>query len=68
MNACCEKMEEQVSWTCRDHPNLSNCPDSLIWASGNRKEYGLRIHDGGSSFVEIQFCPWCGASLLAESS
>jgi hypothetical protein len=21
------------------------------------------VHDGGSSFIEISFCPWCGAKL-----
>jgi hypothetical protein len=25
--------------------------------------YGLLIHDGGSSSIEINFCPWCGAQL-----
>jgi len=22
--------------------------------------YGIIIHDGGGSFYEINFCPWCG--------
>ena len=26
-------------------------------------EYGLKIFDGGSSFIEIKFCPWCGERL-----
>ena len=26
-------------------------------------EYGLLIHDGGSSFILISFCPWCGTEL-----
>ena len=26
-------------------------------------EYGLIIHDGGSSALLIQFCPWCGTKL-----
>ncbi|MBE1589698.1 hypothetical protein H4W80_007956 [Nonomuraea angiospora] len=26
-------------------------------------EYGLLVHDGGSSSVIISFCPWCGTRL-----
>lgn len=26
-------------------------------------EYGIIIHDGGASFSEIKFCPYCGSSL-----
>jgi hypothetical protein len=25
--------------------------------------FGLPIHDGGSSFIKINFCPWCGKKL-----
>jgi len=28
-----------------------------------RKEFGIPIHDGGSSFIKIIFCPWCGREL-----
>lgn len=27
------------------------------------REYGIRIFDGGSSFREIHYCPWCGEKL-----
>lgn len=27
------------------------------------REYGLLIKDGGSSFQEIYYCPWCGKKL-----
>jgi hypothetical protein len=27
------------------------------------REYGIQILDGGSSVMQIQLCPWCGASL-----
>jgi hypothetical protein len=26
-------------------------------------EYGIIVHDGGTSMVRIQFCPWCGTRL-----
>jgi hypothetical protein len=27
------------------------------------REYGIPILDGGSSFQEIAYCPWCGRKL-----
>ncbi|MDM8532019.1 hypothetical protein QUF63_12680 [Anaerolineales bacterium HSG25] len=27
------------------------------------REYGIQILDGGSSFQEIYYCPWCGKKL-----
>jgi hypothetical protein len=26
-------------------------------------EYGIKIMDGGSSSIEINYCPWCGERL-----
>jgi len=26
-------------------------------------EFGLIIHDGGQSYMLINFCPWCGRKL-----
>ena len=27
------------------------------------REYGIRVLDGGSSAIRLNFCPWCGAKL-----
>ncbi|MBL7896337.1 MAG: hypothetical protein JNK50_13655 [Bacteroidia bacterium] len=27
------------------------------------KEFGIPIHDGGTSFIKINYCPWCGHKL-----
>ncbi len=64
---CCARMAEAVSTTCRDHPDRLDCPDSLIHHSVRSNEYGLVIHDGGHSFVTIQFCPFCGTALPLSS-
>ncbi|WP_404900450.1 hypothetical protein PV791_04820 [Priestia filamentosa] len=29
----------------------------------HRQAYGLIVHDGGSSTIEMSFCPWCGKKL-----
>jgi hypothetical protein len=55
-------MSNQLEMSCQDHPNLEDCPDSLIAGLRSRK-FGIRIHDGGSSVILIKFCPWCGTRL-----
>jgi hypothetical protein len=27
------------------------------------REYGILVFDGGSSEIELRFCPWCGKRL-----
>jgi gamma-glutamylcyclotransferase (GGCT)/AIG2-like uncharacterized protein YtfP len=60
---CCENMTAQLNLKCDEHPDPFSCPDNLIYHSAQTNQYGLIIHDGGSSFSEIIFCPWCGADL-----
>jgi hypothetical protein len=59
-------MRRQVESVCDRHPDRHDCPDALVDYSPRFREYGLLVHDGGSSWVLIRFCPWCG-SRLAES-
>ncbi|WP_083321008.1 DUF6980 family protein [Hymenobacter glacialis] len=60
---CCEQMVSQVTHSCETHPDPFHCPDTLVHQSVNNGTYGLIIHDGGSSFISISFCPWCGSKL-----
>jgi hypothetical protein len=60
---CCDDMARAVEQTCDIHPDRFACPDALVHYSDEYHEYGLIIHDGGSSFSVITFCPWCGARL-----
>jgi hypothetical protein len=64
--ACCKRMQAQLHLACPEHEDLSRCPDSLVarWPGG---EYGLRVHDGGSAVVKIEYCPWCGTRLPGPS-
>jgi hypothetical protein len=58
---CCDRMNLDLSQKCDIHEDRSDCPDALIaFIDGG---YGLRIHDGGSSYIEIKYCPWCGSKL-----
>ncbi|MGG0889534.1 DUF6980 family protein [Cytobacillus horneckiae] len=60
---CCDQMTYHANLTCEIHKNLFDCPDKLIIFHEEDCEYGLIIHDGGSSTIEIMFCPWCGKNL-----
>jgi hypothetical protein len=61
--ACCDAMSAQLNWACTDHAGASDCPEALVGLFGRVRRYGLYVHDGGSSSVEIHYCPWCGAKL-----
>lgn len=37
--------------------------DSIITHTPKRKMFGIPIHDGGSSFIKINYCPWCSQKL-----
>lgn len=60
---CCEDMRREVERVCDRHPNRHDCPDCLVSYSPVNRQYGLLIHDGGSSSFRIRFCPWCGGRL-----
>lgn len=60
---CCEAMKTQIDFVCEEHESPFDCADNLIYFSKKFDEYGLIIHDGGSSFIKIDFCPFCGKNL-----
>jgi hypothetical protein len=60
---CCDMMARALSATCDEHPDPWDCPDALVTYSPVFDEYGLIVHDGGSSAISIAFCPWCGVAL-----
>jgi hypothetical protein len=56
-------MSRQVSVACAHHASPYDCPDTLVYYSPKFDEYGLIVHDGGSSHIQIHYCPWCGTKL-----
>ena len=58
---CCSRMAADLSHSCPQHADRSECPDALI--DQVRGGYGIIVHDGARSVIEIAFCPWCGATL-----
>ncbi|MER5781782.1 hypothetical protein ABT104_08665 [Streptomyces mobaraensis] len=60
---CCETMTRRLDWHCETHADVYDCPDALVVFSAKFREYGLVVHDGGTSSIGIDFCPWCGRRL-----
>jgi hypothetical protein len=63
MSHCCEAMTKAINHQCDEHESVFDCPDTLIYYSQRFGEYGIIIHDGGTAYRTIEFCPWCGAKL-----
>lgn len=59
-------MTAQISHHCTEHSDPFACPDALITYEQCFDEYGIIIHDGGSSVITIDYCPWCGTALPAS--
>ena len=60
---CCDRMERALTLNCDQHKDIYDCPDVPISYIPKFDEYGIIVHDGGSSFVQINYCPWCGKHL-----
>jgi len=58
---CCARMDDDFNRVCVVHADRSDCPDAFVTEMNGG--YGLMVHDGGSSAIEIAFYPWCGARL-----
>ncbi|MCA6363443.1 MAG: hypothetical protein IM638_10425 [Bacteroidetes bacterium] len=52
----CEMMQRN----CSDDYNNADTP---IYISYKFNEFGLKIMDGGSSYILISHCPFCGTKL-----
>lgn len=50
------------------HPDRFECPDALLHHDDRDGEYGIIIHDGGSSVITIHYCPWCGSKLPKQQN
>ena len=60
---CCKKMKKYSSFQCEIHDDKYQCPETLIDYHESLEKFGLIIHDGGNSMIEISYCPWCGTKL-----
>ena len=63
MTHCCERMAKSIQLDCDKHNDPHECPDVLISYIPKFDEYGLIVHDGGRSHIQINYCPWCSKKL-----
>ena len=63
MKHCCERMRVEVERACDEQHTAGECSELLVRYQEKYDDYGLVVHDGGSSVVRIAFCPWCGTKL-----
>jgi hypothetical protein len=50
--ACCDQMQHALE--------SQEIPIAYI---SKFREYGIRVLDGGPSFIRLNFCPWCSKKL-----
>ena len=53
---CCSQMKEATKLNCKIHNNIYDCLDVLISFYPKFYEYGIIVHDGGTSSISIKFC------------
>lgn len=59
---CCQTMKNYMELKCSLHgDDPHDCPDYVVAKFGD--SIGIPIRDGGSSYSEINFCPWCGRRI-----
>ena len=54
---CCGDMRRQLEFRCADNVDLTDFPDSLMVLLENPVRFGIRVHNGGTSFMAINYCP-----------
>jgi hypothetical protein len=59
---CCDDLQRRAEYQCPEHADRSDCPDVIISRLRDGR-FGVPIHDGGSSVIVINNCPWCGTTL-----
>ena len=56
------RKDEKMKHCCEDMTYMVEEENSIVFVS-RTKEYGVPIRDGGSSFLVMKYCPWCGKEL-----
>lgn len=63
---CYDNMEHFATYQCEQHEDRFQCPDCLIHYFEEHDRFAIIIHDGGGSFMTINFCPWCGKKFQED--
>ena len=59
---CCESMEYYCGLAAGNAEDF-RLSDAIMLYIDKFDEYGIPVHDGGESYIDIRYCPWCGKKL-----
>jgi hypothetical protein len=59
---CCKTMADKIEESL-DAKGEIKYHDADVVINKQAGKYGLPVHDGGTSIIEISHCPWCGTKL-----
>ena len=65
---CCLEMADKIFDSLDKKKKIKYGDVDVVinkWKDGT---YGIPIHDGGTSIIEIYFCPWCGNNLTDKKA
>jgi len=60
---CCLMMADKVYQSLDEDGEIKYDDVDVIINKWDKGLYGIPIHDGGTSMVLINYCPWCGTKL-----
>jgi hypothetical protein len=60
---CCTDMAYQLVEDSKPLAEDEINYDAVMRYCKSHKEFGIPIHDGGASYISINYCPWCGTKL-----
>jgi len=59
-----------IAYAIRREPgakgDVHDDPDVALIYHIRSKRYGIPVRDGGSSYIHITHCPWCGKKLVPK--
>jgi hypothetical protein len=58
---CCTHMAYYLIEDKKSKKNPEVNYDSIV--TQRKADFGIPIHDGGNSYIKIEYCPWCGKEL-----
>ncbi|HEY1485766.1 MAG TPA: hypothetical protein VGF84_06665 [Micromonosporaceae bacterium] len=65
---CCVAMRQQFADECDICFDAAGCPHQLIYFNAKSGDLGLPVRDGGSTYVAITHCPWCGRGVSGTAA
>ena len=60
---CCVDMAQRIYESLDEKGEIEYDDVDVVMNKWDDETFGIPIHDGGTSIIEINFCPWCGKKL-----